>query len=99
MISIQFSPLITNLSLHSFGIFSIQAQKKQGQAGNAWVYCSEGNKGPLLSRTAYLSYHRVVVYLEIVLRRSLLYKDLQRNITSIFKKEKKLPLLVHPALV
>lgn len=67
-------------------------KKKQGQAGSAWVYCSEGNKGPLLSRTAYLSYHRVVVYLEIVLRRSLLYKDLQRNITSInifFKKKKK----------
>lgn len=41
----------------------------------------------------------MVVYLEIVLRRSLLYKDLQRNITSIFKKEKKLPFLVHPALV
>lgn len=34
----------------------------QGLAGCAWVYCSEENKGSLLSRTAYLSYHKVVVY-------------------------------------
>ena len=67
MISIHSSPLITNLSLYSLRSFSIGAEKARvGRAERGFTAARE-NKGSLLSRTAYLSYHKAMVYLETVL--------------------------------